>query len=242
MSTQISDLEAWQSDLDLLELSSRQLIDSIAAMSDADVAAESGLPGWSRGHVLAHLEGNARGLGRLARWARDGIERPMYISRAVRDSDVELHSDRSRVRHQASVSQSIDALADDLAILTALQRESTVVLGNGVPVLAASLARHRLQEVCVHHADLNVAGYAWRDWPASMAERMIALVTEDFAAREDFPVASVVVSGHEFEVNPGDTSVSGSAPEILAWLIGRDNGAMLTVEGLASVPDVPAWR
>lgn len=242
MSTHLDDMSAWFGDLELLEASSRRLIDSIAKLSDADIAAPSGLPGWSRGHVLAHLEGNARGLGRLALWARDGIERPMYISRAVRDADVELHSDRSRVRQQAAVSQSIDQLGADLAVLTDEQRERTVVLGNGVPVVAASIARHRLQEVCVHHADLNLSDYTWSDWPIAMAERMIDLVAGDFAESDDFPAAAVITNGRRIEIAPGDTAVEGTPQAILAWLIGRHDGSDLIAHGLSTVPEVPTWR
>ena len=242
MNSTADDAVAWSDDLALLATCSTELINSIAAMSDADVRSPSGLPGWSRGHVLAHLEGNARGIGRLARWARDGFERPMYITRDVRNSDVDLHSDRSRVRHQAAVAQSIDALAGDLAALSEQQRESMVVLGNGMLVPAASLARHRLQEVCIHHSDLGIDTYTWRNWPTPMAERMIGLVIDDFVQRDDFPVARVVVDGPELQVNEGGTFVSGPAVAMLAWLLGRDSGTDLTAHGVDAVPAVPAWR
>ena len=60
-----------------LEHQTDLLIGSIDQMDEASVTAPSLLPNWSRGHVLAHIEGNARGLERLVRSAIDGNHRPM---------------------------------------------------------------------------------------------------------------------------------------------------------------------
>jgi hypothetical protein len=37
-------------------------------------------------------------------------------------------------------------------------------------------------------------------------------------------------------------TVSGPPATLLAWLIGRDNGAGLEVTGAAAVPVLPPWR
>ncbi|MGA5454910.1 maleylpyruvate isomerase N-terminal domain-containing protein [Streptomyces umbrinus] len=44
----------------------------VASLSDQQVVEASALPGWSRGHVLAHLTDNARMFARLAEHALRG--------------------------------------------------------------------------------------------------------------------------------------------------------------------------
>ncbi len=238
----------WAQDLQLLDEQTAILRDAMAELDDVLMHEASMLPGWTRGHVLAHLDGNAQGIARLARWAADGIERPMYISREVRDADVQMHAGRDARSHESSVTQSARALREDLGRLTADQRAGEVTLGNGLRVRAASLARHRLQEVCVHHADLGLPGYTWRDWPEEMAEHMTRLVARDFAERGEFPVASIEwestggVDGDRLAIVPGDVHVLGSAPALLAWLLGRSAGEGLAITGASQIPAAPAWR
>ena len=47
------------------------------------------LPGWSRGHVLAHIAGNADSLVNLLTWAATGVEHPQYASQEARDAAIE---------------------------------------------------------------------------------------------------------------------------------------------------------
>jgi len=238
----------WAQDLALLEAQTALLRDTMAGLDDTLIHEASMLPGWTRGHVLAHLDGNAQGIARLARWAADGIERPMYISREVRDADVELHAGRDARSHESSVTQSARALREDLGRLTADQCAGEVTLGNGLQVRASSLARHRLQEVCVHHADLGLPGYTWRDWPEEMAAHMTRLVARDFAERGEFPVASIGwestegVDADRISIVPGDAQVQGSASALLAWLLGRSAGEGLAITGASQIPAAPAWR
>ncbi|MDR0945590.1 MAG: maleylpyruvate isomerase N-terminal domain-containing protein, partial [Bifidobacteriaceae bacterium] len=59
-------------------------------LSDEDLDGPSGLPGWSRRHLVAHVGYNARALAHLAYWARTGIETPMYASPTARDDQIRL--------------------------------------------------------------------------------------------------------------------------------------------------------
>ena len=60
--------------------------------SEAWGAEPSGLPGWTRKHVVAHLAGNAEGMTNLATWARTGTKTPMYVSMDARQADIEERS------------------------------------------------------------------------------------------------------------------------------------------------------
>ena len=59
-----------------------------------DLREPSRLPGWTRGHVVTHVARNAEGLCRLLRWARTGIETPMYPSIQARDAAIEAGAGR----------------------------------------------------------------------------------------------------------------------------------------------------
>ena len=47
---------------DLLQEATRRLVRAVDGLDDNAYAEPSGLPGWTRGHVLAHLTLNAEGL------------------------------------------------------------------------------------------------------------------------------------------------------------------------------------
>ena len=92
--------------------STDRLLATAGALDDAQAAAPSRLPGWTRGHILTHLARNADGFRNLLIWARTGTETPMYPSEESRDRDIEAGArrpaagthggragKRSRVRH-----------------------------------------------------------------------------------------------------------------------------------------------
>ncbi|MDJ0344171.1 maleylpyruvate isomerase N-terminal domain-containing protein [Streptomyces sp. H10-C2] len=58
-------------------------------LTDSVVRAPSALPGWTRGHLLSHLEGVALALARQARYApKDELIDPYDGGRPARDSGV----------------------------------------------------------------------------------------------------------------------------------------------------------
>src|SRR5215813_11810747 len=76
-----------------VEAASERLAATVAKLTDEDVRAPSRLPGWTRGHVLAHLARNADSLVNLLTWARTGTETRMYGSPAERDGGIEARSE-----------------------------------------------------------------------------------------------------------------------------------------------------
>ncbi|MFD0328597.1 maleylpyruvate isomerase N-terminal domain-containing protein [Streptacidiphilus monticola] len=67
-------------DLAALAESTHRLMDTLEAMRPEQVAEPSQLPGWTRGHVIAHLARNADALSNLLIGARLGERRAMYPS------------------------------------------------------------------------------------------------------------------------------------------------------------------
>ena len=69
-------------------------LETVAGLSDTDLAAPSGLPGWTRAHVAGHVARNADALGNLVTWARTGVETPAYASPEQRAADIETTARR----------------------------------------------------------------------------------------------------------------------------------------------------
>lgn len=66
-----------------------RLLATIDAMAAPEFAEPSVLPGWSRGHVLAHLALNAKALTGVLTTLGQDDPLPMYASNARRDADIE---------------------------------------------------------------------------------------------------------------------------------------------------------
>ncbi|MCX6422086.1 MAG: maleylpyruvate isomerase family mycothiol-dependent enzyme [Actinobacteria bacterium] len=236
-------MSQWHRDLDEVAIETEKLLATVAAMNEMSVQEPAVLPGWTRGHVLAHIEGNADGLARLARYLIDGVERPMYSSREARNADVTLHASWSAFAHLDAIAESAAQLDRDMRGVKESAMDHTVILGAVLQVTASRLAPQRLLEVSVHHSDLGIPSYTWSDWPSRLAEYFIPIVVADFREGGAFPVNWIETDGIRLEILKGDGSgVRGNSLEMLAWLLGRAEGDGLEPVGIASVPTAPPWR
>src|SRR6478735_4255066 len=95
------------------------LLSTVNDLDDEAVRGPSLLPGWTRGHVLAHLARNADGLANVARTAVTGDVTPMYESAAQRDADIEAGAGRSASDHESDVEASAERLLALLADIPA---------------------------------------------------------------------------------------------------------------------------
>ena len=214
-------------------------------MTEVQMHEPSLLPNWSRGQLLAHVDCNARGLGRLVRWALDGIQREMYISPEVREGDIEIQSKRSQQRQLAALVDSANEFAEEFALLTEDQLGREVALRNGRLVKAGSLIKLRLQEVAIHHLDLDISGaFTCDQWPSVMVDQLLPEVASDFASRDDLSLGWIeVAGGTRYPINADiQNGVGGSPTSLLAWLLGRSSGGDLELIGASELPNVPNWR
>ncbi|MFE9843027.1 maleylpyruvate isomerase family mycothiol-dependent enzyme [Streptomyces goshikiensis] len=215
------------------EASDRLLID-VAKLDDAALAGESHLPGWTRGHILAHVARNADALVNVL----EG--RPMYESAEARDSDIERDAPRPPEVQLADVREAGERF---LAQAGAEQDWSrTVELRGGVTDLASNVPFRRLVEIELHHVDLNV-GYALEDLPDEFTGREIDFLADRWSGRPEVPPTALVsADGRSWRTgSAGDpaVTVSGTAAGLLAWLAGRgDKGASLTTAG-GPLPALP---
>jgi len=217
------------------------LLDTARTLSDADVLAPSGLPGWSRGHVLSHIARNADSLVNLLSWAATGVEIPQYPSREVRDADIEAGASRPIAEHLRDLEDSHQRFADAVATVPSANWAHDMRWMSGETRPASKILDARLREVAIHHIDLN-AGYTASDWPSPFALRILVAVLPPFELRGIEPVTLLPTDVDlRIDLSGGSAvEVQGPAWALATWVLGRDDGSTLSVTG-GQLPTPPAW-
>lgn len=215
-----------------------RLVEAVAALDPSAVSEPSRLPGWTRGHVLAHLARNGDGLVNLLTWARTGEETPMYASEDARDKDIEAGAVRPLDEQLADLRATSERLAAAIDEMPPPAWAGQVRVRNKGVVPAAEIPGMRLREVHLHHVDLGI-GYTCADLPAGFAARQLGFVLDNLAAREGIAAVRVHATdtGTTCDLGAADhpeLTVSGSTHALLAWVTGRGDGSDLTTE-----PDLP---
>jgi maleylpyruvate isomerase len=234
-----------------------RLVASAATLTDAQMREPSLLPGWTRGHVLTHVARNADGLGNLLRGARTSTEIPMYASRESRQADIEAGAGRPGAELTADVQGTAITFAAEAASLPGDSWTVRVAMLTGPAFPARGVLNWRLGEVEIHHVDL-ATGYRPADWPGEFVTDSLPEIAGSFGGREDTPSCLLHPDGGNFgllQIGPvgpvgpvGQPTtprvlVSGPPADLLAWLLGRDDGSGLRVAGDDAVlPVLPRWR
>lgn len=222
--------------------STRRLMDTLAQLEPDQLADASLLPGWTRGHVVAHLALNGEGLLRALRSLSTDEVASIYDSDEARDADIEALAtcapERLRARI-ATTSREAAALFRGLSEAD-LDREVPRVPG-GPTLLVGDIPLARRREVEIHHADLGL-GYTYDDWPPDFCSALLDAVTIDQAGAGPFTVCAEDIDG-EWAVGAqgGRHSVIGSAGALGWWLTGRGKGEGLRTAG-GPLPTLGAWR
>ncbi|ANB05807.1 mycothiol maleylpyruvate isomerase [Streptomyces ambofaciens] len=220
-------------DLASVRDATERLLIAVGKLDNASVTESSRLPGWTRGHVLAHLARNADALVNVF----EG--RPMYASAEARDADIERDAPRpldvqlADVRESGARFQAAGAMPADWS--------RTVALRNGVTDSASRVPFRRWVEVELHHVDLGI-GYELEDLPAEFTERETAFLAARFAGHPDVPPTRLTDGTRAWstgrEASAPEVTVTGPPADLLGWLAGRREGAVLTVEG-GPLPSLP---
>ncbi len=209
-------------------------------MGDDAFAAPSALPGWSRAHVLTHVARNADAMINLLTWAATGTETPAYASVQARNADIEAGATRSPSEIRDDVVASSDRLAVAVRKLPedAWSRRITNVQGREIPTTDVPWMRAR--EMWIHAVDLDV-GASFSDLPPPMLTELLADVAATMGTREGCPSMRLVAEGGTWTVGEGAVTVTGSAPDLAAWLLGRAKGKELRADGARKLPSLPRW-
>ena len=228
---------------DLTELILRadaQLVRTVDGLADASYAEPSLLPGWTRGHVVAHVALNAEALAGVLHGAHLGQPQPMYASQEARDGDIEELAGASptdlRERFLAATGRFADALG-------AMHEDDWTGHFERTPGATgfrlASVPLMRLREVEIHHADLD-AGYSAADWSPEFCRVLLESLTK-FDKETPFEVRPTDLDGTwRYGGGDGGPVVSGTAGALGWWLTGRGSGEGLTSD-TGELPEMEAW-
>ncbi|EST37892.1 hypothetical protein N566_10615 [Streptomycetaceae bacterium MP113-05] len=218
-----------------------RLLDSVSRLDDAEITAPSRLPGWTRGHVLAHLARNSDALLNVL------AGKPMYAAAEARDADIEAGAPRPAVDQSEDVA--VTALRLDGAFEAQPEGESgwqrVVELRNGVTDLVANIPWRRWIEVELHHVDLGV-GYRLGDVPAEFVDREIANMAERYTGHPDLTarVELRTEDGRSWRTggaatDDADVVVTGPPAALMGWITGRADGSGLSAS--AALPVLPTF-
>jgi maleylpyruvate isomerase len=210
------------------------------SLAGADVRAPSALPGWSRGHVLAHLADNADAFTAALLRATDADDAGlMYPSAAARDASIEEGAARAPADHLQRLLRSAHTLAGTWRDLPVGRLGAMLSGTSGWTRPVADIPWMRWRELALHAVDLG--------WPAGFGpgDPLVARLLDEAAAawsgRDDAPPFTLVDTDRDLtrQVGDGVVRVAGPTADLALWLTGRAGGSALTVTG--QLPTPPPW-
>jgi maleylpyruvate isomerase len=215
-------------DLDEIDRLAELLTSRLDGLTDEQVRGPSRLPGWTRGHVLAHIAGVGNAVARQIENATAGRQTVDFYDggQAGRDAAIEAAAADPAATHVARVGTTLARLRKAFARLT------TAVLDQptghrGRPVSA--LVRTWWREVGIHLTDLDL-GVDHSVWDAAFR----AHLADHLAGRVPRGVQlhlAAMDTGERRTLGDGELVVaSGSANDLMAWLAGREPIGQVTFE------------
>jgi maleylpyruvate isomerase len=189
-----------------------------AKLTEPDVESPSELPGWTRGHVLAHIAGIANAMARQLEFASRGETIELYDGGYEgRTRAIEMAAGHSLAEHRADLGAALDRALRAFAGLPEAGWREPISYRGGV-VFDGGLALWR--ELVIHAADLGT-GRGPETWSRPFCEQLF-----------DF-LAARVPDGNRYVLQPlglppraignggASTVISGMLTDIAAWLAGR---------------------
>ncbi len=232
-----------QGAFELLPEATQRLVRTVDGLDDEQLAGPSGLPGWSRAHVVAHLALNAEGMAGVLQGRIEGEPTTMYRSDEARSGDIDelAAAGRAELRQRfmagtTLVSDAVERLPDEYWLET-FERTP-----GGRVIRFAAIPGMRLREVEIHHVDLD-AGFSPAGWSDAFSAHLIGAMVKRNPSEASFRVlATDLARTWVFGDDPGEsgTTVAGPAGALAWWLTGRPPAESLT-SSTGDLPPVKAW-
>jgi maleylpyruvate isomerase len=213
--------------------------------SDAEVAAPSLLPGWTRGHVLTHIARNADGISDTLAGALRGEILERYRSGEARNADIAAGAGRHFAALVADVRESAERLDRVFGAIGDADGWD-LPTEHGDP--AETWVFRRWREVEIHRVDL-ASEYTPDRWSALFVTSVLAEALPTLSSRVTGAVRVEVIAersvspdyvGKSWTIGSGTpTEVQGPDWAVLAWLAGR--GAAVP-DALTATPPLEPWR
>lgn len=201
----------------------RALLTTLAGLSDDQVGEASRLPGWTRGHVLAHIAGVGHAAARQLEVAvADGAPVPYYDGgMAGREAAIEAGAPASAADHVARVTAAAERMSAVAAAVTPdILDRVTGARGRSV----AGVLELWWREATVHVVDLDLGldatswDLAFRDHLAAYLARRVRRGMALHLVADDLTEHRAIGDG------PDVVTVRGAASDLVAWLAGRTAG------------------
>lgn len=228
--------------LEQLVSADRRLVRTVDALPDEAYAEPSALPGWTRGHVVAHLALNSEALTAVLLGVAQGDVPPMYASQERRDADIDELASAAPEELRARLLGGTTSLVDAIGLVPDDRLDAVVERTRGsdrtFPVRAVT--GMRLREVEIHHADL-AAGYTRGDWPLDFAAFLVGSLLDQPGEETPFAVAPTDLDRTwQAGAHSAGPVVTGTTADLGWWLTGRGAGDGLTSSD-GTLPRMETW-
>ncbi|CAG7583456.1 maleylpyruvate isomerase family mycothiol-dependent enzyme [Rhodococcus opacus] len=233
-----------------LDLSERLLIarrgtayfaQRLAELSDEQLSEPTGLAGWSRRHLVAHVGYNAAALCRLLDWAASGVETPMYASAEQRGREIAEGTTLSAAALRNLFDHTVARLDEKWRNLPASAWDAQVRTAQGRLVPVSETAWMRTREVWIHAVDLGNGG-RFGDFPDVVLESLLTDIVGMWQRKDLGTRLILAVDGGEPVAvqpdSPPAEKVSGPLAAVVRWAAGRGTVGV-NIDG--EVEEPPRW-
>ncbi|WP_415857223.1 maleylpyruvate isomerase family mycothiol-dependent enzyme [Sinomonas sp. G460-2] len=211
-------------------------------LTDESVSHPSELPGWTRGHVLAHVQGICSAMARQLEYARRGEKVELYDGGyEARNRAIEEAAGATADEHRERVGAAIDVAVGAFGGLEPVDWDRPITYRNGV-VRDGGFALWR--ELVIHHTDLGT-GCTQQEWSEGFCRHLLGFLEPRVPAAYTFVLRPD--PGEEIRLGSGgdEVLVGGRLQDLAAWLAGRatGHGAVRAERGGAAVPlpEIGPW-
>jgi maleylpyruvate isomerase len=214
-------------------------------LRDEDIKAPSALPGWTRGHVLAHIAGISNAMARQLEYAAHGETIELYDGGMDgRNRAIDMAAGHDAATHQTDVNAALDRVLRAFDVLPGVKDSSANRTGWWAPiayrggvVLDGGLALWR--ELVIHASDLGT-GRGPETWSREFCTHLFDFL----AARVPDNVKLILqpLGLQPVTIGTGGDSivVNGMITDIAAWLAGREPSlGSLRASAAADGTDLP---
>lgn len=203
-----------------IEWTHERLRQTIEGLTDEQVAGPSRLPGWTRGHVLAHLANLGAAAARQLENAFAALPPVDFYDggRPGRDAAIEAGAGASAAEHVARVVAALDRVDGLLDLLgeEALARPTGY---RDLPASAVVLMWWR--ETSIHLTDLDL-GVEHTMWGAALREHLVGFLAPRVPAGVRLDLEPTDVDEHRCVGDGEPVRLVGAASDLVGWLAGRE--------------------
>jgi maleylpyruvate isomerase len=216
-----------------VKAAAQRVNDTVATADEAMVRGPSGLPGWSRGHVIAHIANFSEAMTRQVEEALQGRLIEVYDGgRPARDAAIDAGAGRSAAdlkRHLLEATTALIAAWDKVGP----DDWERPVMHRNSNLAAAVYASWR--ELAVHTVDLALEPTA-DGWPPEFCLHLLDFLRP--RTPEGIHLILQADDGTRWEAGLGEPRVlTGNLTDLTAWYAGRTPPGPIT----GPAPDLLPW-